>query len=739
MKKLLALILAVIMLAAALASCASAPKAAYSANVRVTSSDAESAAAWLTSRLGDKLTDSVVLGTDAAGCGVDLSALENDGYVIRSLGDEVALFARTASGLDRAARKYAKTVESGAAVTDVTYHEGFRVGAIMIAGRDISEYTVYCEDEYYMRYYANDFAARIKEACGAELAVAAGEPSAPYIAFKYVHDESLSTCGYRWSVSDDGLLIECSDGYKPSAAYCAVTRFLETRLGWFGLSYGFPDLERAERISIASGESGGETNVFTYANLYGDQYTSDAFTRNAPLFSSIPNCCHGMQSHQFAGELSKSGEVSWSADQPCYLSEEFFDLSCEDVAAYIESQLSSGAVIGESFFFVDIAAGDNGNWCGCKDCRKMLAAEGSVSASVVTWANRLSETLNETYPGLVYGIFAYSGTNRPPKTVAPNEHLYITYCFDLTCDKHCLDGSICNGEDSHGIWRDRVNDVMSANLEGWLDFTKNVYVWFYGMDQGFLTMNYVYTIRDNLRYFARIGVKGVFWEAEDRGFSLGKAAKWAASALLWDADMTDEEYSDHLDRVLAELYGDGAPYVRDLCDVTAAIQKNGICAYCWFGAASPMTLVPELVEPEFDTMFALTEAALRSVDSERQEYRMVKLAANSIYTGCVSSYFDAYDAGDDERVAELSRRYALIEEYLGRFGMSPNTSPDFFYPKSPYWRGGVWASEYVYESDMEVMAWATWRPNADSLALTVPDRPMPERVAAILAERENED
>ena len=45
MKRTLALILAAILLAAALASCATAPKAAISARIRVTSSDGEDAAA----------------------------------------------------------------------------------------------------------------------------------------------------------------------------------------------------------------------------------------------------------------------------------------------------------------------------------------------------------------------------------------------------------------------------------------------------------------------------------------------------------------------------------------------------------------------------------------------------------------------------------------------------------------------------------------------------------------------
>ena len=64
--------------------------------------------------------------------------------------------------------------------------------------------------------------ARIEQANGARLAVSTETPAAPYIEIRYVHDDSLSTCGYRWSVDDGGLRVECSDGYKQSSANCAV-------------------------------------------------------------------------------------------------------------------------------------------------------------------------------------------------------------------------------------------------------------------------------------------------------------------------------------------------------------------------------------------------------------------------------------------------------------------------------------------------------------------------------------
>ena len=750
LKRTICIALCAAMLAAALASCAvpTEKSGAISANVRMTSSDALDAAAWLTERLGERMTGRVVLGTSADGYDLDLSPLENDGYFIRAFGGEDVLFAKTTDGLDRAVRKYAKMVEAGA-VSDATYHEGARIKRIEIAGRDISEYTVYAGGSAKLISGANEFASLIKRACGADLAVSTEEPAAPYIVFRFVHDEALNTCGYRWSVTDDGLILECSDLYTPTSPHFAAIRFLETRLDWFGLTFGYETLPEADLISIEAGESGGESNAFCFACPYGDQYSAqlgDAFDHTygdhyggfaSTHLCGIPQCCHGLQNNGFAGELSDNPSAPWSTDQPCYLSEEFLESSYDDVSAYIQRQLDAGKVIGEDFFFVDIAAGDNGQWCFCKDCKAMYIAEGGTpSASVVTWANALTEALDEVYPGLAYGIFAYAGTNKPPKTVRANEHLYITYCYDMSCDMHAHDGHDCGGsEPLISVAKKHGNDLMSANLEGWLAMTENVYVWFYGMDQGFATLSYVDMTKDDLRYFHGIGVKGFFWEAEDRGFSTGKVAKWMQSALVWDIDMTDEEYDAYLDRVLAAMYGDGAPYVKEYVGAVEAIQRSGACAHCWYSAAETPTLMPVMFSAAFDTLFALTEAAVASADSRKQEMRAVKLASNCIYQGCVSSYFDAYEAGDDARCAELARRYELIETRLAKFGIDPASPSNIYAAGNYYWSGGVGMTRDVWDGDMEVMAWSMWNNHTYNLHLTRPTRAMPERVAEILAER----
>ncbi|MBO4868115.1 MAG: DUF4838 domain-containing protein, partial [Clostridia bacterium] len=680
-------------------------------------------AAWLTTRLGDKLTDKVVLGTDASEYGVDVSSLENDGFFIRNLGSEVALFARTTDGLDRAARKYAKAVESGLAVEDETYHEGYRIKRIDIAGRDISEYTIYCENDKYMLDAAKELAERIDEATGVTLAVSTDTPFAPYIALTYVHDDDLSTVGYRWNVTDDGLTIECSDGYMPSSAHYAVVRFLENALGWFGLSFGYETLAEAQLVSLPAGESGGEVNAFKYAAPYGDQYSArigDGFDHDYGSLSGVPNCCHGFANNRFAQELCPA--KSWNDVQPCWLDETLFEVSYEDILAYIERKLAAGEVIGETFFTVDIAQGDSLNWCQCKNCRKMFLDEGGTEAgAVLTWANRVSEALNEVYPGLMYGVFAYAGTNKPPKTVRPNEFLAITYCYDMTCDAHPHDGSVCEEDLIHHVsyqsfphLQNHNNAFMAQDLLKWTEMCGNVFVWYYDLPSGIHTMDCLHIVRSDMKFFHEIGLRGFFCEAEDFGYSSGKVQKWLMSGLCWNVDMSDEEYDKYYSRVLEALYGDGWEYVKEYYAIVAKIYLSGPCMSSWMEYFSePMW------SGEFDTTYALLERALSLANSAKQEERLVKLDATCLYIGCTTSYFYALEAGDTERVAELERRYLLIHERLGKFGLNIGNAV-------------FWGSEEDIHDDLELEAWLL--DNTYGWHYTPPKSEMPARVAAILAD-----
>ena len=725
MKRTLSVILAAVMLAASLASCAAktAPTstAAYSANIRVTSSDAADAAAWLSARLGERLTASVVIGTDADGYGIDVSSLEDDGYFIRSFGREDVLFAKTDDGLDRAVRRYAKAIEAGEVIADETYHEGYRVKRIEIAGRDISEYTIYCPDTDGMRKAADTLAEHIKLACGVEVPVVCGEPSAPAIALVYVND-GIGDTEYCWSVAPYGLTIEISSAYGERMPHNAICRFIQKALGWDFFSLGYEYLQPTELLTLNVGDHGGEQAAFEYNMIgsgdtygYDDRFTSyKMFTSYETTIAPYRHACHGIVNNRIAADLSKNpGDTAWHYDQPCYLSETFFEYAYQDIIDLIEQKLDAGQEIGRDLVMIDIAQTDSSNWCKCKDCTAMFLAEGRTHAGeVLTWSNRISEAVNEVYPGLSYGVFAYMepGTSKAPLTIRPNDMLRIKFCFDECCALHPLDGSRCTSGDpltanlqKLTVKEGRANAHMCEYFRGWSEITDHMYVWFYALTNGLLPTPFTGAVRENVKILRDLGCEGFYWEADDSGYGDLKAARLMCAELIWNLDMTDEEYDAYYDKVLNSLYGDAAPYMKMCFELETLIEDNSACAYCWgWNYGIHPSVNADLWERYYDVIFELAEVARGLGNDAMQEYRLTKYGCTVIYKGSLSSYFDAYNAYDEERLTELRRRYALIDERLGSYGIDITA-------------GGVdkvWAGfgtsktdDGTYERDLDTMAW----------------------------------
>lgn len=121
-------------LASVLSCAACGSQSSSSTRTSSTSSDSDSYAKWLDDRLGDNVGKVTIgVGNDAK-YGIDMSDFEDDGYIIRNIGTETLIFGKTDSGLDRAVRKYAKNVEAGTAIENVTFHEGTRIEKLTLFG-----------------------------------------------------------------------------------------------------------------------------------------------------------------------------------------------------------------------------------------------------------------------------------------------------------------------------------------------------------------------------------------------------------------------------------------------------------------------------------------------------------------------------------------------------------------------------------------------------------------------------
>ena len=690
MKRTLAFILAALIVAASLASCASpAQTAAISPNICITSSDAGDAAAWLDSRLGERLTGEVVIGTDADGYALDLSALEADGYFIRSFGREDVLFARTADGLDRAVRKYAKMVEAGA-VSDVTYHEGYRVERLTVAGNDVSEYAIAVEGESaYLRRRVTSVAATgfrdlVKYACGASVEI--GGDAEHKIVFRETNDPTFAESTYSYRVEGGDLIFEYSGLL---GALYGVYALLEDECGWAEISFGDDELAESDRVELAEGLHVTVTPAFRrffepydcgYHEKINMKYTYTAATRAMyDCFGSVPVASHGLSNNQWGGIAP-----SYHTRQICYTDAAIFDTVENALLDHIEERLALGDKIGDELRSLDVSQADNLRYCKCKNCLGVYAEEdGAWSGAVVRWANSLAADIEaEGYGGIDYLIFAYHGTNKPCLT-KPRSDVFVTLCLDGSCYRHLLDGSQCRWEsfDMAGYWGKDVhlNNVDYASwMRGWGELcdSDNLYVWYYTLNNNIRSYTLIGHMWEDFNFIADCGAAGLFWEGEEfEGFGVNALQYRLAMQLQLHPDMTKNEFTELVGEYFRREFGDGW---REICravglweDAQLAAQN---CANCWgyAGVADYAQLDWDIYAAHFDEMLALLDTAIGAADSEKQERAVKRLSLTFIYNGCFGEFFRAYEANDAATLATLDGLWALLIERFAEVGIDPH-------------------------------------------------------------------
>ncbi len=668
MKRLISLALAAIMTASAFVSCTEVEPERTS--VTLASSDAAVYSDWLTDRLGT-VDGNVVIGIGSSEeYGIDMTAFEDDGYILRTVGDTTIAFGKTADGLDRAVRKYAKAVQTDtAADLDVVYHEGYRVKKLTVAGRDISEYTIYypADANANMKFAVSELQSLVKKACGAELKAVEGAPEGLSIEFRFNDDPALESDGYKYTVTENGIVFE---GAVKRGTMYAVYRFLQNECGWDCLVYGDSYLNEAELVDVPAGTVAAETPVFEHLDMYGSYgmrgFKSDRSTPTAEQnsYSSITQACHGLQNQALAGPLN------YYFEQPCFNDEDMYDLIRENVVNYIEANYDHCLNYG-----VDIAQGDNNNFCMCSDCSEIYYNECGHAGSVVRFANKLSEDLNEVYPGMIYKIFAYFGTNQPPKITAPNEFVYTTFCYDVNCSNHLYDGSECT---SNVMGRTTNNTDYAKWFDGWCALTDNMYVWTYALD----TSLQQYTIIDNLRedflYFRDNDVRGMFHEAENWDLGIRRIEFALMAELNWNPDMSESEYEALICKLLEREYGAGWQQIRNFIYEWEYAQDMVECWQCWgWTEIGPYDYRYNtgFFKDRFDSFVDMFDDAIYNADSAFAEYNVERLSCTMLNMGCYSSYYLAEKAGDTERMAVLSDRYDLMRERLTKLGLNPDNMP----------------------------------------------------------------
>ncbi len=694
MKRILLLLLALIISASATACSAPAPSASITA-----SAGCEQYIELLKERLGADMPDDVVIavGDDTVKYGADMSDFkDSEGYTVRAKDGKLVILGKTEASVDRAVRQFANYGNNGN--YSFTYGEGYRVKSIKIAGADISEYGIMLPEnnDGAHTYAAESLREYIGKACGFYPEISEySERDGRYIRLVRVYPEDekyaeLGDEGFTVSVDDSGVTIY--GGYLRGCMY-GVFDFLEQDIGWrfmrdsasyrYRASSNEADIDylyESDGIEIGSDSNRTETpSIGRRHNIYRGhcgstedhnikrKTNSISYARNG--YGMIDFACHGIINSGVADLLPGYDPDIYM--QPCFTSENNIEIAKEHYAGIVEANLAAGKILGWNLTNLDVSQHDSGYFCQCQNCMELEALDGGHIGPVLYFANEIARHIGDLYgydSGLKISMFAYFGTTMVPKVTRPERNINVSFCYynDIgyyECRHHGIDGEDCDPVKTKASTFEGMvgNDQYAERIRGWSEIAETLTVWYYPgyWCDGCFTLPMLTNLCDDMKFLADLGIDGIYVCCSGYEMADEKIISYLLSNLMWDADISEEEYRLMIEEYYRILYGDGYEYILEHIERV----ENYVSDECWscsvfsstadridFGAVTSGFL--------YDIELYKRAAALAA--TEEQQKLIEGHSLSMYFTGLAAAYDLWYVNGTEEKRAEYE---AIWDEF----------------------------------------------------------------------------
>lgn len=644
------------------------------------------AEAYLIERFGI-IPDDVVLGDSgtAAAYGVDMTDFEDEGYIVRTVGESTLVLGKTEDGLDRAVRYYANHISDTDAPADKVYGEGERVDSFTVCGRDISEYVITVTEAHpegsYPKstaYAATELASVIKQACGVVVPVVKESSlteGVPYIRLTCDGTGANGDEGFTVTVNEDGC-IEILGGLERGCLFAAY----DIGERWLGVRYLAGDytyIYEADSINITPEDS--------YSDAPGMELRYPAsVTRNPGLpgfadFTSfkVKNKLNGGINKEIYGYdaaptvhhgLYKLWETGSMDPNRCFTDEDVYDEVMSALEQRLDAAKKSGDLYVGNYYSISLGQNDSNSFCHCESCLALNRAEGANSGAYVHFVKSIADHFAEEYPTVMFGMFAYYGTEEPPKVTKLPDNVNVEYCIVGACYCGPLDGSECR-EERRGLSGFTVAEEKE-NLVGWMDVTKNLDVRLYFFAESIGTpYNTIDNLQKDISYLYGLGVRRLFIEIQDTAFAYDYPGTWLLCKLMWNPTMSEEEYSALRDEVMRLWYGEGYTYIIEQLEYYDSML---MCTDRGFWGADidyiKCAAVSEIILWYFDKAADLADSAFA-------EKNVRLISAHAIYNTLCAWYDSKYVNGTAEDKAEYE---SLCKKLQDIFELSGATYIDFW-------------------------------------------------------------
>lgn len=261
--------------------------------------------------------------------------------------------------------------------------------------------------------------------------------------------------------------------------------------------------------------------------------------------------------HTIAHLAETGGDLS---PNPCLTDENIYRTVLKNVRLELEKYPNAQ--------YVNISQTDGtSHGCQCKNCKAVEAEEGSPSGPWIRFVNRIANDIKDDYPNVLVETLAYTFTEEPPKVTKPEKNVAVCLCTSSCCFVHAIDDPDCPR-----------NATFAGYVKGWAEICDHLRIWTYsgnfqavdnGDKNGFAPNFRV--IRQNVKFFIDHNVTAVYVEGqqhpEDRvSTAMGELRAYLWGRVLWNPDMTEEEFTAYTNDFMNYYYGDAGPLLLKYVD-----------------------------------------------------------------------------------------------------------------------------------------------------------------------------
>ena len=431
-------------------------------------------------------------------------------------------------------------------------------------------------------------------------------------AVKVQIDPELTRDGYRICVCEQCGISIC--GGNGRGVIYGVYAFLEK---YAGMRFFMPGLEKMGEGDIVVNEG------FSFAPVF-EMRQSDWRCGNSNVDWCVKNGINQRAiPKEMGGHIKYGGFVHTMESlvgvpqdkQPCLSDPAVLEKAKASVRRILEND--------PEVTIISVSQNDNFNYCKCEKCAAVDAEEGSHAGTLLRFVNAVAADIAEEYPHVVIDTLAYQYTRNVPSITKPLPNVCIRLCSIECCFSHPLNDRTCPENDKF------FNDILD-----WNKICDRIYIWDYVTDFSYYipTFPNFGVLRENMRFFAEHGVKGMYPEGNHNSPQSGEFGElrcWLLGKLMMDPYMSTTEYYSLMDEFLAAYYGEGWRYIRAYIDFTCG-EAAGTHMKIW---DNPFSIIPrdkyeameETIEMWWNKAEEMAGDRLAYVQRSRFQWRYIRL------------------------------------------------------------------------------------------------------------------